>query len=216
MKENALCLHTGKFGRWRFLQRKYGRLPKKIGAAQQRWMHIHEHQTSLEADLRTGLRKQDRCIDQGKATKAMQQRLFTMVGWTAGKSSFTYVGLVVQLVRMPPCHGGGRGFESRPVRKKGQMISWIICPFFISVPVVVYWPFKRTLRNFFKCFAAALLFVTAPHLYRRAGTKAALRTTALLLYSIFATLLIAVVPANTGSWFPHKRSGNKFCTFGCA
>ena len=27
-------------------------------------------------------------------------------------------GLVVQLVRMPPCHGGGRGFESRPVRKK--------------------------------------------------------------------------------------------------
>jgi hypothetical protein len=28
------------------------------------------------------------------------------------------VGLVVQSVRMPPCHGGGRGFESRPVRKK--------------------------------------------------------------------------------------------------
>ena len=29
-----------------------------------------------------------------------------------------FKGLVVQLVRMPPCHGGGRGFESRPVRKK--------------------------------------------------------------------------------------------------
>jgi hypothetical protein len=27
-------------------------------------------------------------------------------------------GSVVQLVRMPPCHGGGRGFESRPVRKQ--------------------------------------------------------------------------------------------------
>lgn len=28
-----------------------------------------------------------------------------------------FQGLVVQLVRMPPCHGGGRGFESRPDRK---------------------------------------------------------------------------------------------------
>jgi hypothetical protein len=27
-------------------------------------------------------------------------------------------GPVVQLVRMPPCHGGGRGFESRPDRRK--------------------------------------------------------------------------------------------------
>src|SRR5688500_8687800 len=29
-----------------------------------------------------------------------------------------HIGSVVQLVRMPPCHGGGRGFESRPVRRE--------------------------------------------------------------------------------------------------
>ena len=28
----------------------------------------------------------------------------------------TFDGLVVQLVRTPPCHGGGRGFESHPGR----------------------------------------------------------------------------------------------------
>ena len=31
-------------------------------------------------------------------------------------------GSVVQLVRMPPCHGGGRGFESRPVRKRKEVV----------------------------------------------------------------------------------------------
>ena len=28
----------------------------------------------------------------------------------------TFNGLVAQLVRAPPCHGGGRGFESHPGR----------------------------------------------------------------------------------------------------
>ena len=42
-------------------------------------------------------------------------------------------GLVVQSVRMPPCHGGGRGFESRPVRKGP---SEMLGPFFVMVHYV--------------------------------------------------------------------------------
>ena len=36
-------------------------------------------------------------------------------------------GAVVQLVRMPACHAGGRGFESLPHRKKVQEQSWTFC-----------------------------------------------------------------------------------------
>ena len=33
----------------------------------------------------------------------------------------TIFGLVAQLVRAPPCHGGGRGFESHPGRFSGKL-----------------------------------------------------------------------------------------------
>jgi ligand-binding sensor domain-containing protein len=42
-----------------------------------------------------------------------------------------HYGLVVQSVRMPPCHGGGRGFESRPVRKKRSRFQVGMLAFFV-------------------------------------------------------------------------------------
>ena len=50
------------------------------------------------------------------------------------------IGAVVQLVRMPACHAGGRGFESLPHRKTSASDFEALVLFFLS-PTLAIWTF---------------------------------------------------------------------------
>ena len=50
-------------------------------------------------------------------------------------NTFKKIDPVVQLVRMPPCHGGGRGFESRPDRKSLKLFlgDFFLMKFYVYI-----------------------------------------------------------------------------------
>ena|GEM_PF-584078 len=61
----------------------------------------------------------------GLRTENLVERVFFLKCLTKGLIKLEYAlfcGAVVQLVRIPACHAGGRGFEPRPLRQSTSAI----------------------------------------------------------------------------------------------
>ena len=69
------------------------------------------------------------------------------------KSEHKRIGAVVQPVRMPACHAGGRGFESRPHRQRREENEKFLAAMRVSHSFFVYDTKKKFLMQVFRLSA---------------------------------------------------------------